>query len=101
MGPELNRQQATFLAGASAAQAYHASTIAEQATQMADQYQREAIHIRDLAHQREIQLTQVAAGLRNEAEQYVHREVTSREQQTASRACHVGESIGICTGVKN
>ena len=81
MGPELNRQQATFLAGASAAQAYHASTIAEQATQMADQYQREAIHIRDLAHQREIQLTQVAAGLRNEAEQYVHREVTSREQQ--------------------
>ena len=26
MGPELNRQQATFLAGASAAQAYHAST---------------------------------------------------------------------------
>ena len=69
MGPELNSQQATFLAGASAAQAYHASNIAEQATQMADHFQRE------------VQLTQVAAGLRNEAQEYVRREVTHREQE--------------------
>lgn len=37
---------ATFLAGASAAQAYHASTIAEQAAHMADQYQREGHEFR-------------------------------------------------------
>ena len=81
MGPELNSQQATFLAGASAAQAYHASSIAEQATQMADHFQRETHAIRDMAHQREVQLTQVAAGLRNEAQEYVRREVTQREQE--------------------
>ena len=82
MGPELNsRQQATCLAGASAAQAYHASSIAEQATQMADHFERETHLIRDMAHQREIQLTQVAAGLRNEAQEYVRREVTQREQE--------------------
>ena len=34
-----------------------------------------------MAHQREIQLTQVAAGLRNEAQEYVRREVTQREQE--------------------
>ena len=81
MGPELNSQQATFLAGASAAQAYHASSIAEQATQMADHFQRETHAIRDMAHQLEVQLTQVAAGLRNEAQEYVRREVTQREQE--------------------
>ena len=79
--PELNSQQATFLAGASAAQAFHAASVAEQATQMADHFQRETREIRDMAHQREIQLTQVAAGLRNEAEQFVHREISTREQE--------------------
>ena len=34
-----------------------------------------------MAHQREVQLTQVAAGLRNEAQEYVRREVTQREQE--------------------
>ena len=48
MGPELNSQQATFLAGALAAQAYHASSIAEQATQMADHFQPETHAIRDI-----------------------------------------------------
>ena len=84
MGPELNRQQAVFLAGASASQAYHASSVAEQAVNMAEHFQQETrqaqMHtqeIRNQAQQREIQLAQVAAGLRNEAEGYVN----LREQQ--------------------
>ena len=84
MGPELNRQQAVFLAGASASQAYHASSVAEQAVNMAAHFQQETrqaqMHtqeIRNQAQQREIQLAQVAAGLRNEAEGYVN----LREQQ--------------------
>ena len=42
MGPELNRQQAVFLAGASASQAYHASSVAEQAVHMAEHFQQES-----------------------------------------------------------
>ena len=84
MGPELNRQQAVFLAGASASQAYHASSVAEQAVHMAEHFQQESRQaqmqtqdIRNQAQQREVQLAQVAAGLRNEAEGYVN----LREQQ--------------------
>ena len=84
MGPELNRQQAVFLAGASASQAYHASSVAEQAVNMAEHFQQESRQaqmqtqeIRNQAQQRGVQLAQVAAGLRNEAEGYVN----LREQQ--------------------
>ena len=55
---------------------------------MAGHFQQESMHaqmqtqqIRDLAQQRDIQLAQVAAGLRNEAEGYVRREVSLREDQ--------------------